>query len=94
LTSTESGSILFLNITVCGRAKGGIEVLNILKGELIKRGENPTMAIIAAIGCSEKTARDKIRGKTEFTVREAAAIIDRYFPDEPPGIMEMFRNTA
>lgn len=34
----------------------------------------------AVLGCSEKTARNKVNGSTEFTVAEAMKLRDAYFP--------------
>ncbi len=34
----------------------------------------------AVLDCSEKTARNKVNGSTEFTVAEAMKLRDAYFP--------------
>jgi hypothetical protein len=57
-------------------------MLRNLKGELIKKGHEPIAAIISAIKCSEKTARNKLNGNTSFTVPEAIHIINSYFADD------------
>ena len=37
--------------------------------------------LVAVLGCSEKTARNKLNGGTEFTVGEAVKVRDEMFPD-------------
>ena len=37
--------------------------------------------LVAVLGCSEKTARNKLNGGTEFTVGEAFKVRDEMFPD-------------
>ena len=36
--------------------------------------------IQSLLGCTEKTVRNKLNGKTEFSVNEAMLIRDTYFP--------------
>jgi hypothetical protein len=57
-------------------------MLRNLKGELIKKGQEPLTAIMSAIKCSEKTARNKLNGDTSFTVPEAVKVINSYFSDD------------
>ena len=57
-------------------------MLNTLKGELIKKGLNPIKAIMEALECSEKTARNKLNGLTDFTVPEAVIIENKYFGED------------
>jgi len=65
-------------------------MLNILRGELVKKGKAPAKAIIEALGCAEKTARNKLNGETDFTVPEAIKIIDMYFKDDNIRIDQLF----
>ena len=37
--------------------------------------------LVAVLGCSEKTARNKLNGGTEFTVGAAFKVRDEMFPD-------------
>ena len=69
-----------------------------LKGELIKQGKDPTKAIMAALDCSEKTARNKLNGVTDFTVSEAVGIRDAHFARKKKtdiliDIADLFKNT-
>lgn len=57
-------------------------MLNNLKGELIKKGLDPVKAIMEAIGCAERTARNKLNGTSDFTVPEAVKIGNKYFENE------------
>ena len=50
-------------------------------GEVAKRGIKKTAIAQAANMCT-KTLRDKIIGKSEFTLPEAIAIRDTFFPDK------------
>lgn len=57
-------------------------MLNNLKAELVRKGLDPVKAIILAIGCSEKTARNKLNGISDITVPEAVKIVYEYFDGE------------
>ena len=55
-------------------------MLNNLRAELVRKGyHTPSEAITAALGCSPKTARNKLDGKSPVTVPEAVKIIETYF---------------
>ena len=55
-------------------------MLNNLRAELVRKGyKNPAEAVVAALGCTDKTARNKLDGITPVTVPEAIAIVERYF---------------
>lgn len=50
-----------------------------LQAEMKRNGiENADLQRV--LGCSEKTARNKKKGKTAFTVEEAIKIRDAFFP--------------
>lgn len=56
-----------------------------LVAELVKKGVPPTKVateVSKTIGVTEKTARNKISGTTEFTVPEAVKINDVWFGGE------------
>lgn len=44
------------------------------------------------LGCTERTIRNKLSGRTEFTVREALLIRDEIFPDRSIG--ELFADST
>ena len=50
-----------------------------LKAEMQRNGLT-VRDIMEAIGCSEKTARNKINGDTEFTFLEAESVRNKLFP--------------
>lgn len=54
--------------------------LNNLKAEMARKGYK-VADLVAVLGCSEKTARNKLNGGTEFTVGEAFKVRDEMFPD-------------
>lgn len=68
-------------------------MLLILKGELIKKGREPVEAIMEAIQCSEKTARDKLDGKDTFSVPEALAVKKTFFGDDSFDIEWLFHSS-
>jgi hypothetical protein len=69
-------------------------VLLNLKGELIKKGKDPVAAIISAIGCSEKTARNKLNGIHSFTIPEAIKISSFCFKDDKFEYAWLFENSG
>ena len=50
-----------------------------LKAEMQRNGLT-VWDIVETIGCSEKTARNKINGETDFTYPEAVKVRNRLFP--------------
>lgn len=54
-------------------------MLNNLKAELVRKELKPGAAICAAIGCTPKTAGEKLKGTRDFTVPEAFKIVNAYF---------------
>ena len=50
-----------------------------LKAEMLRNGLT-VKDIMQTIGCSEKTARNKINGDTDFTYREAEKVRNVLFP--------------
>ena len=50
-----------------------------LKAEMQRNGLT-VWDIVETIGCSEKTARNKINGETDFTSPEAEKVRNRLFP--------------
>ena len=68
-------------------------MLCILRGELIKRGKAPVKAIIEVLGCSEKTARNKLNGRSDFTLPEAIKIQEAFFNSGEYEIKQLFSNT-
>lgn len=56
-----------------------------LKAEMQRNGLT-VKDIMNVIGCSEKTARNKINGETDFTYPEAERVRNRLFPQIKDGI--------
>lgn len=51
-----------------------------INAEMVRRRlRKPEVA--AALGISERTFRNKLQGKTEFTFAEVQAVRDTFFPD-------------
>ena len=66
-------------------------MLNNLRAELVRKGYiTPSEAIVSALGCSPKTARNKLDGKTPVTVPEAVKIVEKYFSDDNFSIEYLF----
>lgn len=58
-------------------------MLNNLRAELVRKGYyTPSEAIAAALGCTPKTARNKLHGDSAVTVPEAVKIIETYFSED------------
>lgn len=71
-----------MQITVYGKSKEGKEGakrMDNLKAEMQRNGLT-IRDIMTTIGCSEKTARNKINGETDFTYPEAEKVRNRLFP--------------
>lgn len=65
-------------------------MLNNLKAELVRKGLDPVRAIVLALGCSEKTARNKLNGVSAVTVPEAVRVIEEYFSGDDVSIEYLF----
>ena len=52
-----------------------------LQAEFARRNIKSVVGVAQALGCTEKTARNKLKGITAITVLEAAKISKMYFPD-------------
>lgn len=65
-----------------------------LKAEFVRKGLDPISSISSAINCSDKTARNKIDGKTDFTVPEAIAIVNKFFQSDNFEIAYLFTDTS
>lgn len=65
-------------------------MLGNLKAEYTRRGITPYMGIMSALGCSEKTARNKLDSVTPVTVPEACKIIEHSFKGENLSIEYLF----
>lgn len=55
-------------------------MLNNLRAEMVRHGVSVT-DIAKEIGRSDRTVRDKIKGKGEFSMPEAEAIRNAFFPE-------------
>lgn len=69
-------------------------MLNNLKAELVRKELKPGAAICAAIGCTPKTANEKLKGTKDFTVPEAFKIISNYFPDDGFSFEYLFNSST
>ena len=65
-------------------------MLNNLKAELIRKNIIPYKGIMQVLNCSEKTARNKIKGVTPITVPEAVKIIQTLFLNDNFSIEYLF----
>lgn len=55
-------------------------MLTNLYAELARKGiKSPVKAVEIVLGCTNKTARNKMEGHTAFTVPEAMQVMDAYF---------------
>ena len=83
LTKSIDGNIISTDLPLT--VKGGDKVTANLVAELIKKGvpaNQVSKEIAETIGVTERTARNKINGKTGFTVPEAVKINDVWFSGE------------
>lgn len=55
-------------------------MLNNLRAEMV-RNHISSVDIAKAIGRSDRTVRDKLRGKSLFSIQDAAVVRDALFPD-------------
>lgn len=66
-------------------------MLNNLRAELVRKGYNtPSEAVASALGCTPKTARNKLDGITPVTVPEAVKIIEVFFKNDSFTIEYLF----
>lgn len=76
MTITAKRCIIVSEVTENG--KGGENVRN-LKAEMQRHGVT-VRDIQMALTCSEKTARNKVSGATEFGIAQAITVRDLFFP--------------
>jgi hypothetical protein len=67
-------------------------MLSNLKAELVRKNLVPEAAVKNAIGCTDKTARAKLNGDSDFTLTEAITIVNSYFADCNFSYEELFAN--
>ena len=67
-------------------------MLSNLKAELVRKNLAPEAAVRTAIGCTDKTARAKLNGESDFTLTEAITIVKTYFADSNFSYEELFAN--
>lgn len=67
-------------------------MLNNLKAEYVRKGLNPVQAMSTALGCSDKTARNKLDEKCPTTVTEAMKIIEKDFSGDEFSIDYLFES--
>ena len=73
--------------------KGGDYMLSNLRAELVRKNLTPEAAVKNAIGCTDKTARRKLNGESDFTLPEAITIVKAYFPECDFRYEDLFANT-
>lgn len=61
-----------------------------LKAEFVRKGLDPVSSISLALKCTDKTARNKINGDTDFTVPEAVTIVNQFFKKDHFEIAYLF----
>lgn len=76
-----SGCKIKADFTECGKIKERerSKLMDNLKAEMQRNGLT-VRDIMVTIGCSEKTARNKINGETDFTYPEAEKVRNSLFP--------------
>lgn len=67
-------------------------MLSNLRAELVRKNLVPEAAVRKAIGCTDKTARAKLSGESDFTLPEAITIVKEYFSDCDFSYEELFAN--
>ena len=90
MTITVYGSIMKLQFTADG--KGGDMVLSNLRAELVRKNLVPEQAIREVLGCTDKTARAKLNGDSDFSLPEAIKIMNIYFKDDGFQYEILFQN--
>ncbi len=64
-----------------------------LKAEFTRKNMDSVKALIDALGCSEKTARNKLNCETEISVPEAIKIRNKYFKNDNFDFEYLFADT-
>lgn len=66
-------------------------MLNNLKAEFVRKNIVPYKGVMQSIGCTGRTARNKLKGITPLTIPEAVQIYESYFiNDNGPSFEELF----
>ena len=52
-----------------------------LNAEFVRIGISPHVGVAVSLNCSERTARNRLNGKTQFSIFEAVKIKEKYFPE-------------
>lgn len=61
-----------------------------LKAELVRKDLEPVKAVSNILNCSDKTARNKLSGLTQFTIDEANKIVIGLFSEDRFSIEYLF----
>lgn len=69
-------------------------MLSNLKAEYVRKGITPYKRVMNVLGCSEKTARNKLSEKCPTTVPEALKLKEKDFKDEQFSIEYLFATDA
>lgn len=65
-----------------------------LKAELVRAGyDSPVKALVQVLNCTDKTARNKLSGKSPLTVPEAITIINECFGEQNFSVDYLFAFT-
>ena len=67
-------------------------MLSNLRAELVRKNLTPEQAVREVLNCTDKTARAKLNGDSDFSLREAIKIMERYFKDDGFKYEELFKN--
>ena len=65
-----------------------------LKAEYVRKNIEPYVGVMKSLGCSEKTARNKLNGITPVTVPEAVKIKEKDFAKDNFTIEYLFADIA
>lgn len=77
MTFTIYGCNIGLQFIQYGKIVGGDSLRN-LKAEMVRIGIT-NYDVSRLLGCSEKTVRNKMSGRSQFTISEAEKIRDHFF---------------
>lgn len=69
-------------------------MLSNLKAELVRKNLVPEKAIEAVLDCTNKTAKAKLNGESDFSLPEAIKVVKCYFPNNEFEYEFLFANVA
>lgn len=67
-------------------------MLSNLRAELVRKNFIPEQAVRELLGCTDKTARAKLNGESDFSLPEAIKIMTYYFKNDNFKYETLFEN--